>query len=182
MAKLVSKVYGEALFKSAKSVDKLDSIYEEVKELKNIFENNKDIMKILSAPKIVKEEKIDAMKAIFSSEVSEELMGLLLVVIEKGRQDSFIEIFDYFIAEVKEYKSIGVVYVTSAFSLDEDKKTAIENKLLETTNYKEFEMNYIVDESIIGGLIIRIKDRVIDSSLSTKFYNIKKDLSKIQLA
>ena len=46
----------------------------------------------------------------------------------------------------------------------------------------DFEIDYIVDESLIGGMVIRIGDRVVDSSIKTKLDEFAKDLKKIQLA
>ena len=48
--------------------------------------------------------------------------------------------------------------------------------------YVDFEIDYIVDESLIGGMVIRIGDRVVDSSIKTKLDEFAKDLKKIQLA
>ena len=61
-------------------------------------------------------------------------------------------------------------------------KDEIVKKLLETTHYVEIEMNYEVDASLIGGMVIRIKDRVVDSSIKTKLNNMAKSLSEIQLS
>ena len=60
-------------------------------------------------------------------------------------------------------------------------KKAIEDKLLATTGYHTFEMDYKVDPSILGGLIIRIEDRVVDSSLKTQLDKMTKELSRIRL-
>ncbi|MDE7430410.1 MAG: ATP synthase F1 subunit delta, partial [Lachnospiraceae bacterium] len=95
--------------------------------------------------------------------------------------NNIIEILDYFISAVKEYKKIGVAYVTTAMELAQDKRKSVEERLLATTKYEQFEMNYTVDESIIGGMIIRIGDRVVDSSIKTKLNELSKDLYKIQL-
>ena len=54
-------------------------------------------------------------------------------------------------------------------------------KLLKTTDYVDFHMNYNVDESLIGGMIIRIGDRVVDSSIKTKLDELARDLKKVQL-
>jgi F-type H+-transporting ATPase subunit delta len=56
------------------------------------------------------------------------------------------------------------------------------SRLLATTGYVDFEIDYIVDESLIGGMVIRIGDRVVDSSIKTKLDEFAKDLKKIQLA
>ena len=60
-------------------------------------------------------------------------------------------------------------------------KSAVQTKLLETTQYRSMEMNYKVDPSIIGGMIVRINDRVVDSSIRTKLDGLKKQLLQIQL-
>lgn len=176
MAKLVKKVYSKALFDTAISVDKLDLIYEEVKLLRDIFKNDESIDKLLVSPKISKEEKINTVKSIFEDRISKELVGLFIKVIEKNRQTELNEIFDDYIFMVKEYKNIGIVYVTSAIELSDEVKKAIESRIIETSKYKVLEMNFNIDKNILGGLIIRINNRVFDSSVSKKLSNIKKEL------
>ena len=87
----------------------------------------------------------------------------------------------YFVGEVKEYKKIGTAYVTSAMELSDAQKEQLMKKLIQTTEYVEFEMHYDVDAALIGGMVIRIKDRVVDSSIRTKLYDLTRELSKIQL-
>ena len=82
---------------------------------------------------------------------------------------------------VKEYKKIGTVHVTSAMELSKEQKEQVEKKLLETTNYVSFEMHYEVDTALIGGMVIRMGDRVVDSSIRTKLYNLSKELYHIPI-
>lgn len=182
MAKLVSKVYGDALFEAAVENHSIDSVYEEVSALAAVFQDNPNLAEVLNHPKIVKEEKITIMKEIFSGRISEELMGFLTIIVEKGRQGDILPIFEYFIQTVKEYKKIGTAYVTSAVELRDAQKAQIKEKLLETTDYVAFEMIYAVDSSLIGGMVIRIGDRVVDSSIKTQLYELKRDLLKLQMA
>lgn len=72
--------------------------------------------------------------------------------------------------------------MTSATELSAEQKESIEKRLLETTSYESFRMNYDVDAGLIGGMVIRIGDRVVDSSIRTKLGNMAKELSKIQLS
>ena len=53
--------------------------------------------------------------------------------------------------------------------------------LIDTTGYVSMEMNYDIDESLIGGMVIRIGDRVVDSSIKSKLAGLKKELSSLQL-
>ena len=182
MAKLVSKVYGDALFETAMEKDRIDVFYEEIVSLVPVLEGNPELMALLNNPRIVKEEKVTIIHQVFEGRVEEELMGFLTVVVEKDRQNDLIPIFAYFIQRVKEYKRIGTVSVTSAVELSEEQKTRLQEKLLETTDYVMFEMNYQIDSALIGGMVIRIGDRVVDSSIRTRLYEMKKELSQLQMA
>lgn len=181
MAKLVSKVYGDALFEAARDMNGIDAALEEAVELQSIFKEHSDLIQLLNHPQIGKEEKLQMMKDIFSGKVSDVMMGFLATVVDKGRQHDIPAIFVYFIHMVKEYKNIGTAKVTSAVELSEIQKAQLKDRLLATTRYVEFEMNYTVDPSLIGGLVIRIGDRVVDSSIKTQLYELRKDLLNVQL-
>ncbi|MBS5933668.1 MAG: F0F1 ATP synthase subunit delta [Clostridiales bacterium] len=176
MAKLVSKTYGEALFDLALEDGTLTTIIEEVNVVKEAMKKNPDLLKLLSHPKIKKEEKISVIENIFKGRVSDSLVGFLVIVVQKDRYDDLDGIFKYFVAKVREYKNIGVASITSAVELAEEQKKQIEQRLLQTTKYSQFELTFHVDKSLIGGLVIRIGDRVVDSSVKTKLQMLAKDL------
>lgn len=176
MAKLVSKTYGEALFDLALEDGTLTTIIEEVNIVKEAIAENPDLLKLLSHPKINKEEKLSVIENIFKGRVSDSLVGFLVIIVQKDRYDDLDGIFEYFIAKVREYKNIGVASVTSAVELTEEQKKQVEQKLLQTTKYSQFELSFYVDKNLIGGLVIRIGDRVVDSSIRTKLQMLAKDL------
>ena len=118
---------------------------------------------------------------IFRGRVSDEIVALMKLMIAKGRYSKIESVFDYFIGLVKEEKKIGIAYVATAVELTDGQKRAVVKRLLETTRYKTFEMHYTVDASLIGGMVIRIGDRVVDSSIKTKLYELSKSLRKIQV-
>ncbi len=182
MAKLVETTYGDALFDLAVQDSKVDALFEEAKAVIDTFENNDELGKLLNHPKIEKEEKQKVIENIFDQFVSKDMTGLLVIMIAKDRQNKIVETLQYFLKRVKEYKKIGTVTVSTAKPLTDAQKTNVVNKLRETTQYAEFEITYIVDESLIGGMVIRIGDRVVDSSIKTKIDELAKELRKIQLA
>ena len=182
MAKLVSKVYGDALMQAAREKNKLDEVFEEALGLYGIFKEQQELIHLLDHPQVVKEEKIRIIGNVFQGKVSDEMMGFLTAIVDKGRQNELLSIVDYFIGQVKEAKGIGTAQVTSAIEMTEAQKAQVKSKLLATTRYVEFEMNYSVDPSLIGGMVIRIGDRVVDSSIKTRLYELKKQLLNVQLA
>ncbi len=181
MAKLVSKTYGDALFGLAMEDNKMDLLYTECKSIMSILDENPDFSNLMNHPKIAKEEKVSVVEAVFKGRVCDELTGFIVLLIQKDRYSDLDAIMEFFIDKVKEEKKIGVATVTTAVALDKEARTKIEKRLLETTQYISMEMTYLVDESLIGGMVIRIKDRVVDSSVASKINEIKKQLMKIQL-
>ena len=83
MAKLVSKTYGDALFELALEEGKLDLLADEVKAVSEIISDNGDLTKLMNHPQIDKEEKVKIIENIFKNRISDELLGLMVMIIEK---------------------------------------------------------------------------------------------------
>lgn len=181
MAKLISKTYGDALFTLSVEENKTDEFIEEITQLLAVLEQEEDFSKLMNHPRVSVEEKVNLVKEIFTGRISRELVGFLTLVVTKGRYAEIQNILQYFLDSAKEFKGIGVAYVSTPLELSAGQKAAVEQKLLATTNYQKMEMNYLVDESLIGGMQIRIKDRVVDSSIRTKIAKMQQDLMQIQL-
>ena len=172
MAKLVETTYGEALFELAVQESKVDELCEEAQAVIDIFKDNEDLVNVLKSPKVEKKEKEQLIENIFKKFVSEDITGLLVIMVSKDRQ----------IKRIYEYKKIGVAYVTTARPLTDNQKLSIVSRLLSTTDYVDFKMNYDIDESLIAGMVIRIGDRVVDSSIKHKIDELTRNLKNIQLA
>lgn len=178
---MISKTYGDALFELAVEENKLDTICEEVEVIMEVFHTNEEFVRLMCHPRISVEEKSSILETVFQGKASEELTGFLLTIESKGRFGEIEEILSYFVDRVREYRKIGVAYVTSAIPLEDSQRKAVEGRLLETTEYESFMMNYDEDPSLIGGMVIKIGDRVVDSSIKTMLGNMGKELSRIQL-
>ncbi len=181
MAKLVSKTYGEALFSIAMEEDRGLSYLKEVEEILKILRENPEFDKMMLHPAIPKKEKLDLVEQAFGGRASQELTGFLKIVVQKERYSEIQEIFQYFIDKVKEVQKIGIAHVTTAAELSEKQKDQVQARLLETTAYRTMEMHYQVDPGLIGGMIIRIGDRVVDSSIRSKLNDLTRQLLEIQL-
>ena len=181
MAKLVSKTYGDALFELAVESGQMDEMLEEARGIQKILQEDNELFKLMNHPKIVNVGKIKILEQIFKGRVQDEITGLMRMIVSKGHYGEMESVFAYFIDQVKEYKNIGTAYVTAPMPLSDSQKKQVKDKLLKTTKYVEFEMYYDVDESLIGGMVIRIGDRVIDSSVKSRLQTLTRELSKIQL-
>lgn len=182
MAKLIEKTYSEALFSVAEEKHMVDILKEEADDIRKVLDDNPELVKFLSHPNVVKEEKIQVMENVFKGRISDEMLGFLVTVIEKGRQTCLKNIFGYFDGLVMEYRHIGRCLVKSALPLSYEQKAKIEKKLLDTTGYEKIDMDYQVDESLLGGVVIRIGDCVVDGSVKGKLDRLTRELLKVKLA
>ena len=108
MAKLVSKTYGEALFELAVEEEKVDVFMEEITEIRKILAENTDFSRLMNHPKILKEEKLEVLENVFRGRIADELTGFLTLIVTKDRYHEIDAILDYFLAEIKSYKGIGI--------------------------------------------------------------------------
>ncbi|MBR6469476.1 MAG: ATP synthase F1 subunit delta [Lachnospiraceae bacterium] len=181
MAKLAAATYSEALFETGIEDGTLDTLFEEALTVRQILEDNPDFSRLMNHPKILREEKEQIIESVFKGRISDEFAGFLKLIVTNKRYPEVDSILDSFVLKVKEHKKIGIAYVTTPLELSDAQKEAVKKRLLDTTDYVSMEMNYMLDKSLIGGMVIRIGDRVVDSSIRTKLEGIEKELKSIQL-
>ena len=161
--------------------NKTDEFIEQIQMLLQVLEENPQFSLLLTHPRISGNEKIEVVKEVFSNRIDKELVGFLIIVVKKGRYGEIREILQYFLDAAKELKGIGVAYVRTPMPISPSQKKQIEDQLLATTKYQSMEMHYQLEESLIGGMQIRIKDRIVDSSVRTKLLKMQQGLMKIQI-
>lgn len=181
MAKLISSIYGDGLFQMAVENQSVDALRGEVEELWRIWLRNPELPEFLENPRIWEEEKLQVLDTVFRGRLSEELIGFLAILVEKGRQDQVLSICEYFLEAVNAYKQAGTAHVLSAVALKSGQKAKIEQKLLETSGLETLTMDYKVDTSLLGGLVIRIGDRVVNSSIKMQLNELVRSLTKMKL-
>lgn len=181
MAKLVSKTYADAMFSLAMEEERLDEFWEAANIVEQIFRQEPDFLALLHQPKLSKEEKEQVIREVFGGRIPKEMEGMLLLLMKKGHVDEMVSVMDSFIALVKEEKKIGKAQVITAIALSKEKKEQVESRLLAITAYRQLEMEYVVDPNLFGGMVIRMKDRVVDTSIRTRLQTLSRQLRNIQV-
>ncbi len=181
MAKVVSKIYGEALYDVAVAGNKTKEILAEIQGVREILRKNPEFVKLMLHPSVSKQEKLEITEKVFKGNCSEEMTGFLMTIVEKERFGELDATFSYVIDRVKEEQGIGVAFVTTPQELNASKRQEVRNKLQTTTDYRQLEVHFDTDESLIGGIVIRIGDRVADASVRTKLNDLTQQLLQIQL-
>lgn len=169
------------MFALATEQNQTRELMQEIQAVQEILKQNPELDKLMKHPGIPKQEKTQVLENVFKGRVSDVLEGFLELIVTKERYGDLQAIFDYFIDKVKESCKVGVAYVTTAIELNEVQKAEVLAKLIETTGYRTMEMHYDVDASLIGGMQIRVGDRVVDSSIRSKLNALTKQLLQIQL-
>lgn len=169
------------MFSLAIEQNNLDAIWNEVKMIRDTVLENPEFVSLLCHPEMTQEKKISVLEKVFKGNICDDSMGFLHVLIRKGRIGEIVAILDYFDKKAKEYNKIGVVSVSTPMPLSNNQKEKVENRLLEVSDYESLEVHYELDESLLGGIVIRIGDRVLDNSIRTKMDMLSRQLYKVKL-
>jgi F-type H+-transporting ATPase subunit delta len=171
MEELVVKRYGQALFEIVKESDDFDTYEEQIRQMHTILKQEPEFIDVLCHPKVSSDEKIQLIERVFGEKVQQDLVGFLVLAVNKSRQNNILDILSYTIDTMDEYKGYVKAYVTSAVELTDQNKQDITKKLEEQTKMK---VNLVtqLDHTIIGGIQIRIKDRIVDNSIKTSLHRM----------
>ena len=173
MAKLVSKVYGDALFSLALEEEQVDVLWKEAAMMHEAIDSNPDFLSILCHPEMTMEKKLALLKEVFQEGLSQNMMGLLNVLVKKGRIGEILSVLDYFMEQV---------VVQTPMPLSKEQREKIENRLLEVSEYETLSVDYQIDKSLLGGIVIRIGNRVLDNSIRSQMDAMSRQLSKVKLS
>lgn len=170
------------MFSLALENDKLDTIWEEVRMIRQILSENPTFVKTICHPEITKQDQIKLLDDAFKGKVSDEVMGFFHVLADKKRLKELDAVLEYFDRSAKEYKKIGVVYVTVPMELTKAQQDKISERILEVSSYETLEMHVETDASLLGGMVIRIGDEILDNSIRSKMEHMARKIKQIKLS
>lgn len=175
MDKLISKRYAVALFKLAQETDNIDKFYNEVSLILDSTSNDKEFFSVINHPSLSSDAKFDIFKNSFKTSLSEEIFGLISLVLKKNREAELFSIFQSFLALVDEFKGVVTATVFSAINLSDTQLDNIKVNLSKQLN-KQVIIEAKQDPSLIGGLLINVDGKIIDNSIKKSLLDIKKAL------
>lgn len=170
------------MFSLALENDKLDTIWEEVRMTRQILSENPTFIKTICHPEITRQDQIELLDDAFKGKVSDEVMGFFHVLADKKRLKELDAVLQYFDRSAKEYKKIGVVYVTVPMELTKAQQDKIRERILEVSSYESLEMHVETDASLLGGMVIRIGDEILDNSIRSKMEHMARKINQIKLS
>jgi len=170
---LISDRYAAALYELASEKKLVDPVLENLKIINNIIINNKEFSMLIKSPLISSNDKLEIILKLMVAQNLNELLVIFLKVISNNKRfPSLPSIILQFI-KVNAYKRGDVMAdVTSADELSDDQKLNINNQLRKILG-DQLSLNFNVNKKIIGGLIVKVGSKMIDTSLSNKINKLK---------
>ncbi len=172
--------YSDALFGAARKAGALDDIAVQITQLLDLVRGERRFRTFMEAPNIPRERKEAIVQKIFGGVYHELLVNFIRMLVRWGRLELFFPALEGFHALYRKHKGITAAKVTSAAELDEDQKRQLEKALSDYMNLR-LEVDYRVDEKVIGGLRFLCGDQLIDSTLSSKLDRLRHDLMKTRV-
>jgi F-type H+-transporting ATPase subunit delta len=155
----------------------LEKVYADMKYVQSVCEHNKDFINFLNSPIINADKKLTVIKEIFGGSVSEISQNFLSILARKRREMYIPEIAKSFSAQYKEHKNILTAVITSADGIDDTVRKKVLELVKQTTN-GEVELVEKINKDLIGGFILRIGDKQVDSSVSRKLSELRKTFTE----
>ena len=170
---LISDRYAFALYDLASEKKLVDTVLDDLLFIQSMIKNNKDLKLVIKSPLIKSNDKLVILQNILKSKKPNELSSTFLKVLSKNKR------FQKTLDIISQFKNINaqkrgdvLADITSAEKLSNEQQDNIKEQL-RTILGDKLSLNYKVDEQIIGGLIIKVGSKMIDTSLSNKINKLK---------
>ncbi|MFD2616232.1 F0F1 ATP synthase subunit delta [Terrilactibacillus laevilacticus] len=175
MSEVVSKRYASALFEVAKEHGKVDDFENDLILVNTTIVENDELNKVLNHPQIDIDDKKALIASIFNDTISQEVINLLYVLIDRDRENIVTDIREAYQVLADKERGILDVTVTTAKPLDEKGQHALSKKLGKAVN-KKLRMHTKVDDSLIGGLLLRVGDKLYDGTIAGKLARFRQEI------
>lgn len=175
MSEAVAKRYAGALFEVAKGRGSIDQVEKDLQTVSSVVSGHQDLKVVLSHPQIGREDKKALLENIFKSEVSQEVLNLLKVLVDRSREDILNDLKEQYTAIANEHRGIIDMTVTTANPLTEEEEQKLADAFSRHLN-KQLRIHSKVDPKVIGGVLVKIGNRLYDGTLAGKLNRFSKEL------
>lgn len=167
--------YAEALFSIVKAEGELDRVEDELFHFGKLLETNHELKQALSDKSIDRSQRAKVLEEILSGKVSPHMLGLLEFIVAQGRARQLPQILDELSDLAAQARQAVVAEVRSAVPLDDSQRQKLAGALSKATG-KSVEVKVVVDPSVIGGVVSKVGDTVIDGSVRRRLEQLKEQV------
>jgi len=168
--------YADAAFEIGRADGTLEGWERDLATLRDAL-GDEQLRGLVQHPAVPFADKEKVLRKVASG-VGREPLSLALLMIRRGRPGAFDAMVERFRELVRRERGISLAEVRTARALDEEQRAAISERLRALTGDR-IEMNEVVDESLIGGLSVRIGDRLYDASVRSRLERLRARLTAV---
>jgi F-type H+-transporting ATPase subunit delta len=172
----LAEVYARALFEAAKEDGVLDRVHDELGQFADALDRERELQVFLFSPYFSSEEKKDGIGRIVS-DADERLVNFLELLAERHRMPAVFRIRRIFDSLWAEENKLLPVTVTSATELDSGLVEEIGKRIQEQTG-RQVELSSSVDPDVLGGLMVRVGNMVLDATVRNRLEQLRKQVAK----
>jgi F-type H+-transporting ATPase subunit delta len=172
----IAAVYGRSLFEVASEHDKTDELREQLGQFADALEDNRDLAIFFFSPYFSTQEKKDALPGLLEG-ADETLVNFLELLIEKHRMPVIFRIRRVYDSLWEQAHHVLPVQIATAIELDKDVVRKLGDRIAETTGQK-IELTASVDPDILGGIVLRVGNSILDASIRNRLDNLRKAVAR----
>jgi len=177
----IAAKYSKALFELGKEKDSLFSIRDDLDKMWQTINENDKLKQVLFHHRILPDEKKRVLSKIFAESLNIYVINFVKLLIDKRREYFFDLIISSFKERVNKEEKVLNLKVITAVPLKEELKEKIKNKLNSLLDY-QINLTGEVDPSIMGGIILKTKNHIIDGSIKNRLEILKERIEKIPVS
>jgi F-type H+-transporting ATPase subunit delta len=172
----IAEVYSRAVFEVAQEQGVLDRVHDELGEFADALASDRDLQVFFFSPYFSSEEKRDGVRRVVT-DADPRLVNFLVLLAERHRMPALFRIRRSFDALWAEEHKLLPVTVTSAVELDRGLVQDIGRRIEEQTG-RRVELSANVDPDVLGGLVVRVGNMVLDASVRNRLEQLRKQVAK----
>lgn len=172
---IIADRYAEAMLNIAEENNVLDFVKNDLPAIANTLRENKDFKDFLEHPLIPKSDKKDVLEKLFRDKFNPYVINLIKLLLDRNRIFIFCAISNSFIKQFNKKFNIITAEIITAINIDNDTKNLIQQRLASILS-KQVEITTKLDPDIIGGVVIKVEDRIIDGSIKGRIESIQRTI------
>ena len=172
----IAQVYARSLFEVAKENDELDEIQEQLGQFADALDESRELQLFFFSPYFSSQEKRDAIDKVVDGG-NEHFTNFLELIAERHRMPAVFRMRREFDSLWRKENKLLEVRITSAVELDDDLVKSIGSRIEEQTGQR-IDLDANVDSDVIGGLVLRVGNMVMDASVRGRLERLRKEVAR----
>lgn len=172
---VAARRYAEALFQIGNEKASIDSFVKELRILREVFQDNKQLYTFLKHPRIDNKRKQQFLEEVLQG-LETDIINTIKILVERDRTEIIPSISDHLIQMVNDAKEIAEAKVYSVRKLSDKEIEGLQHNFAKLLNKQTIEFENIIDPTLIGGLKIRVGNTVFDGTINGKIKRIERSI------